>query len=152
MARLCEGGFVGSYLKYTSKQESPVIFHVWTALTVLSAVLRRNVWMDSGGDGTSQTGYYRIYPNIYKVLVSPSGVGRKGTAMKLGVQILDKSGVEIPNIRGKITSTRIVSRLIKTQEKHPQRISTLLIYSEEFKVFTRGIMKDSSLVEDHTAL
>ena len=153
MARQCKDGFVSTYLKYTSKQASPTIFHVWSAISIISAVLTRKVWMESSGSLT-EAGYYKLYPNLYIVLVSPSGVGMKGTAMKLAVNgILDNTNIDITTVRGKITSTRLVSKMKARMDKATSGgIGHAFIHSEEFKVFTRGIMKDSSLLEDLTQI
>jgi len=144
MPRLCTNGFIQTHLEYTSKQQSPTCFHIWTALSVISAVLGRKVWIDRS--------YYTLYPNLYVVLVSPSGVGMKGTALSQGIGLLDQTGLPISILRGKITPTRLISRLNASALTSPTGDAELMIFSREFKVFTKGVIKDSSLIEDLTDL
>ena len=70
------GNWIESYLECTEGQESPTLFHLWVAITTIAAALRRNVYI--------RMGHFRIYPNFYTVLVSPSGTCRKSTAMSIG--------------------------------------------------------------------
>ena len=70
------GNWIESYLKCTEGQESPTLFHLWVAITVLAAALRRNVCI--------RMGHFKIYPNFYTILVSPSGTCRKSTAISIG--------------------------------------------------------------------
>ncbi len=149
MPRRCENGWIQTYLDYTSKQQSPTCFHIWVAIGIISAVLGRKVWMPSSGSQVEE-GYYNLYPNLYLVLVSPSGVGNKGTALTLGVDILDKSKIPINILRGKITPTRLVTRLQSASLLVGSGDAELFVLSREFKVFTKGIIKDSSLIEDLT--
>ena len=107
-------------------------------------MLGRKVWIDRS--------YYLLYPNMYIVLVSPSGVGMKGTALSQGVELVDKSQVPVNILRGKITPTRLISRLNSAALQSPGGDAELMILSREFKVFTKGIIKDSSLIEDLTDL
>jgi hypothetical protein len=142
--RLCESGFIQAHLEYTKNQQSPRIFHIWTAIGVVSAVLGRKIHMDRS--------YYKLYPNLYVVLVSPSGVGMKSTALDIGTELLETSGIERAMLKGKITSTRLVSRLAAVAASSTNGFAELLIKSREFKVFTKGVMKDSTLIEDLTDL
>ncbi len=70
-----------SYKKYIIKQESPSIYHFWVASQMITATLRRNVWIDRDA--------YRIYPNQYVVLVAKSGTCRKSVAMEIGLDLLN---------------------------------------------------------------
>jgi hypothetical protein len=51
--------WIADYIKYASYQESPPLFHKWTAISTLAATLNRNVFI--------QRGYNRLYPNLYTV-------------------------------------------------------------------------------------
>ena len=70
------GNWIQSYLKCTEGQESPTLFHLWVAITTIAAALRRNVHI--------RMGHFKIYPNFYTVLISPSGTCRKSTAIGIG--------------------------------------------------------------------
>lgn len=51
-----------------SMTESPIDYHLWSAISIIGAVLKDNVWIDMGT--------YKIYPNQYVVLVGPPGIGK----------------------------------------------------------------------------
>ena len=74
------GNWIESYLKCTKGQESPILFHLWVAITVIAAALRQNVHMPMG--------HFKIFPNFYTILVSPSGTCRKSTAISIGESFL----------------------------------------------------------------
>jgi len=72
--------WLAAYLKYADNTEPPVSYHTWTGLSLIAGTLQRRVYMKWGHD--------TIYPNMYIVLVGPSGRCRKGTALGLGREIL----------------------------------------------------------------
>src|SRR3990170_8200696 len=74
------GDWLSSYLEYTDNTEPPASYHLWTGISVISGVLQRKVWMEWGHE--------LIYPNMYVVLIGPSGRCRKGTAMNIGKGLL----------------------------------------------------------------
>lgn len=69
-----------AYGEYTEGTEPPPQFHLWVGIGTLMGGAQRKIFMD--------TGYYRVYSNMYVVLVSEPGVGRKSTALRLGKNIL----------------------------------------------------------------
>ena len=144
MPRQCVGGFIQTHLDYTIHQQSPRSFHTWVAIGIISAALGRRVWIDRS--------YYMLYPNLYIVLVSPSGVGNKGTALTQGIELLDLTNLPTNILKGKISSTRLITRLSASALQNPDGFAELFIFSREFKVFTKGVMRDSSLIEDLTDL
>lgn len=74
--------FIHSYLSYVDNTESPRLFHVWAALSGLSACMGRRCWYPMG------TG--EIFPNQYVLFSGPPGV-RKSTAVSIMVRNLRKS-------------------------------------------------------------
>ena len=72
--------FLQLYLNYTRAQESPELFHLWTGTTILAAALGRKCWINRG--------YYRLYPNLFCILVAGSAKCRKSTAVNIGVRLL----------------------------------------------------------------
>ena len=72
--------WISAYLKYTENTEPPISYHTWTAISLIAGALQRKVYMPWGHD--------IIYPNMYIVLIGPSGRARKGTAMNIGKDIL----------------------------------------------------------------
>lgn len=76
-----------AYLAYTAQSESPEVYHLWTGISCIAAVLRRNVFFDMG--------YFLVYPNFYIILVGPAGRCKKSTAMRIGRGIFrDIPGVD----------------------------------------------------------
>jgi len=80
--------FLKSYMTYTEDQESPEVFHFWTALSLMAGVLRMNVWMDRG--------FYELFPNLYVIFIADSGKLRKSTAQEFGVDRLLR---QVPDIK-----------------------------------------------------
>lgn len=72
-------GWLGDYLDYSAGNECPTAFHFWTAASVLGATCRRNFFIDMGA--------YTIYPNLYALLIAPSG-GRKGFSLTIATNVL----------------------------------------------------------------
>lgn len=79
MSEFSQHEFLRTYLRYVERTESPRLFHVWVALSSISACLGRRCWFD-GGIG-------QIWPNMYVVLVGPPGT-RKGHAIKYSKKLL----------------------------------------------------------------
>lgn len=75
--------FFTEYFKYIGESEAPSIYHRWTAISILGALLGRNVWLPFG--------HSVIYPNQYIMLMGGAGA-RKGTALNPGVFLLRSSG------------------------------------------------------------
>lgn len=81
--------------------ESPLQFNIWAAISVVSSVLKRNVWT------TYKT--YTIYPNQYIVLVAPPGIG-KGASIHPAHSFAKDNGL-INYMSDRITAPRIIERL-----------------------------------------
>jgi Protein of unknown function (DUF3987) len=67
-------------MDYTKESESPDNFHVWTALSAISSVVRRKVFLDQG--------LYILYPNLYVALVGPPARTAKSTAIRMGRRLI----------------------------------------------------------------
>ena len=74
--------FIQTHLKYVYKTEPPRIFHVWAALTCVSACMQRHLYLD--------TGIGRLFGNFYTLLVGPPAT-HKNTAIKFPVDLLRKA-------------------------------------------------------------
>lgn len=72
-----------TYLKYVEDTESPTIYHRWSLIAAVGAYLGRKVWFPQGT--------YRIYPNMYVMLVGNPGT-RKSSAVKGVRRVLSTSG------------------------------------------------------------
>lgn len=67
------------YFSYVGVTESPTIFHRWTLISVVGALLARNIYFPFG--------HSEIYPNQY-ILLTGSPAARKGTAINIGKRLL----------------------------------------------------------------
>lgn len=75
--------WIEGYLEYTKSSEPPTSYHVWCGLTTIAGALQRRVYLQQGLERT-------IYPNIYVILVGPSGRTRKGVALGIAKDLLSK--------------------------------------------------------------
>lgn len=80
-------GWLENYLTYTENSESPLSYHTWCGLSVIAGALQRRVYLKWG---LGQV----IYPNLYIVLIGPSGRTRKGVAIGIAKDFLK----QIPGI------------------------------------------------------
>ena len=71
--------WIDDYLAYTKGTEPPYLYHKWTAISCIAAVMAKSIF--------TKIGPSRLWPNLYITLVGPSGA-RKSTAMTYGDQIL----------------------------------------------------------------
>lgn len=74
------GDWLESYLVYTENSEPPRSYHTWCGLSVLAGALQRKVHL--------QWGFETIFPNMFMVLVGPSGRARKGVALGIAKEMI----------------------------------------------------------------
>lgn len=75
--------FFSRYFEYVGESEAPTIYHRWTAISMMGALLGRQAWIPFG--------HGVIYPNMYIMLMGTPGA-RKGTAMNIGSKLLRDAG------------------------------------------------------------
>lgn len=75
--------FYDRYFNYIGLTESPKLYHRWTAVSIIAALLGRRIYIPFGHDN--------IYPNHYILLVGDPGA-RKGTAITPGKRLLKTAG------------------------------------------------------------
>lgn len=73
--------WLDSYLQYTERSESPTSYHTWCGLSVIAGALQRRIYLKWG---LGQT----IFPNLYVVLIGPSGRTRKGVSIGIAKDFL----------------------------------------------------------------
>jgi len=124
--------WVDAYLEYTSNSEPPTMFHKWVAMSVIASALQRKCRLEWGS--------LTFYPNLYVVLVAPSGRARKGTAMNVGLQMLEEIGIKLA--AESITREALVRELAEAQltvidpnTEAPEFHSSLTVFSPELTVF-----------------
>jgi len=68
-------------LERTDQAETPKSFFYWAMLCVISATVKRNVWINKR--------IYKLYANLYVLLIAKSGL-RKGAATSLAKNLVEK--------------------------------------------------------------
>lgn len=130
MSRVLED-WLSAYLEYTDDTEPPRSYHTWVAISCIAGTLQRRVWLEWG--------FERIHPNMYVVLVGPSGRTRKGTALALGKDFLKEVGV--PTTAEAVTRESLVRRMFDktvsflTPEGRAVYHCSMTCFSEELSVF-----------------
>lgn len=104
-------------LDQTKRAESPRSFIVWSGLTAVSAIVNNKVWLNKGG-------LYNLYPNIYVMLVGPSGLRKSFPPMVMRKLV------------GMIGNTRIIAGRISVQ-------ALITKLSKTTHIQGRGIIKDA---------
>jgi len=77
---------IDEYLKFTSCNSAPKSFHTWSILSMISAAVGKKLWV--------KCNYFNAYPNMYMVLVSLPGVGKKSTSISLAYETLKQAELE----------------------------------------------------------
>lgn len=138
--RLCEN-WIDEYLSiYSSGQESPEIFHLWTAFSLLASTIGRKVVL--------QQGYLSQHPNLYVVLVAASGRLRKSSAMDIGARLFSEAFPDYPLIAERITLENLISTMHATTRELDA--SLCYIHSDEFHTLIGRTKQDASLVSHLT--
>lgn len=121
--------FIDGFMQYTDNSEAPAVFRKWVAVSVVAAAMQRKCWL---------TWDNRTYPNMYIILVGPSGC-RKNTAMNPAQDILRRIGM--PLASESITREALIKEL---DEHNASSVneggrtfthSSMTIFAKELTVF-----------------
>jgi hypothetical protein len=132
MASRILSDWLDNYLIFTDNSEPPYTYRLWCGISVIAACLKRKCVLNWGT--------LTLYPNMYVVLVGPSGKCRKGTAMSQGMYFLREMGIKLA--AESITREALI-RELKQSNDTQVNVSTgdmylhasLTIYSQELTVF-----------------
>lgn len=130
MSRVINGSWLDEYMKYTSSQESPDIFHKWCGISTVGAALERHVLTNMGA--------YNIRSNFFVVLVAEPAKCKKSTAMDFSYELLTRMGEPTNIFAQKITTEALISRMASTlrmEGKEVVRNSACMIFASELSVF-----------------
>lgn len=119
MARKLDN-WIRAYLAYTNENESPEEYHKWVAFSVIAGALRRKVWFDMG--------YFKLWPNMYTILVGPAGRCKKSTAMRIGRGLLGS----VPGINFTTDSTSRERLIMDLAQSFVDGHSSMTAFSTEF--------------------
>jgi len=122
--------WISAFMKYTENSQPPNSFKKWVAISTVAACLQRKCYLEWEG---------MLYPNMYIVLVGPSGCG-KGTAMRPAERFLRELGIKLSPEA--VTREQLIRRLRKAgaQDITPDSNSitmhaSLTVFSAELAVF-----------------
>lgn len=101
--------WLDGYIKFTKETEPPLSYHIWTGLSIITGTLQRRVHF--------KWGHSKIYPNMYVILVGPSGQTRKGEALKIGRNFIDN--LAIPTVSQSIIREALVRALADNLSSFP---------------------------------
>lgn len=126
--------WLDAYLEYTLNTESPTSYHTWCGLGVIAGALQRKVYL--------RWGHEVIYPNLYTVLIGPSGRTRKGTALGIAKSILKQVTtvtVAPESSSGKQSTILVMKRagldFVDPTDSKTKRHCSVTAFSEELSVF-----------------
>jgi len=125
--------WITAYLQYTENStEPPYMYRLWCAISVIAAVLQRTCRLEWGT--------ITFYPNMYVVLVGPSGKARKGTAMGSALEFLEDLNIKLA--AEAITREALIRELKNANFNDPDLQtgqlnfhSSLTIWAQELTVF-----------------
>ena len=114
MSRVLKKPFHESFIDCVSPHtDIPDTFIIWSALSLVGAVLKNNVYF--------QIGTYTLYPNMFIVLVGPPGVGKGASMNILEQMIIDTKPNQVVNtLSDRITAERIIERISDGWSTAPQ--------------------------------
>lgn len=101
--------------------EAPQHFNIWSAISVISAVLKDHVYFSRG--------IYRIQPNQYIILVGPPGVG-KGTAIHPVFEFPSKLKL-LNMLTDRITAPKIIEKLAEGWQTIPSTIMPPILQTNQ---------------------
>jgi hypothetical protein len=142
--RKCKQGIIAEYLRYTTGQESPMDFHMWTCIGLIAIAMGRNAWYNRGA--------WNIYPNLYIVLVGESALVRKSTALSMGVRPLTEALPELEGLGQKITPEALIGVLADKCAKDESTKAEAFIHASEMSVLLGKSKLDDSLLKLMTDL
>lgn len=124
--------WIDGFMTFTNNTEPPRLFKLWTAVGVVAGCLQRKCKLEWGLEV--------LYPNMYIVLVAPSGRARKGTALGVGYNLLRKAGVKMA--AEAITREALIRELAAANDMDIDPVTkkmtfhcSLTIFSPELTVF-----------------
>jgi len=114
--------FIRLYVHHCGISQVPNAYHVWTGISLLSACLSKNVWLQKFR-GRPDT---RLYPNLYTFLLGSSSIG-KDTAVNIALGLI-KSNPYINIYRGELTAPSLKDNLRKPRNINGQIVSDGSMY------------------------
>ena len=111
------------YMEYTKEFESPSSFHYWSAVWAIGSAVGRRIW--------TRVGTEIHFPSTYTILVSPSAISRKSTAMNKAIGILRKIG-DVNFMLDKMTDAGLWKTMVDLDEKYG--MAELVVHADELSM------------------
>ena len=113
----------------TEENESPERYFWWSGLATISAIARKNVFIERH--------FYKLYPNIYVALISSRSGGKKGIPISICKKLLETVGTtriisgcnSIQGLIQELSMQRTLSPTVTLKEAHG------IMLSDEFDSF-----------------
>lgn len=122
--------WLSAYMEYTNNQEAPEVLHYWVGYSMVSAAVRRQVYLDRF--------WYNLYPNLFVLVVAESGKLRKSVAVNLGMSILKEAVPDAMVMSGRMTPEGLIKNLnvVKHERNKAGTVvkrnpSTVLVHADE---------------------
>ncbi len=150
MSRRCEDSWFAEYLEFTKGQESPELFHLFVAMSIISATLDRKVKMDKK--------YFELYPNTYTILVAGTSKCHKSACIGIGMDLLSKIENPPRKFAQKLTNERLIQflgeniQLSDIEEGKIEAKSSGIIAADELSSFLGTDAMDTGIITTLTDL
>lgn len=108
MERMIEDSWLAELLRFTSGQETPEMFYIFSGLALISAVLNRDVKMDKA--------YFDLYPNVYIILIAGTSKCHKSQSIGITTSFLEEINHPPRKFAQKITNERLIQFLSENIE------------------------------------
>ena len=109
------------YAEYTAQSDSPQIFHMWCALGTVAGAAQRKIFM--------RTAYFDVLTNMYILLVSPPGRGKKSSALRTAKSILKDVEPKVNFVSESGSFEGLIGAMAKISNPAHQ---SMTLYSMEF--------------------
>ena len=132
---LQKDSFLYNYLEYTKGGEACSRFRFFTGISILGAIIRRNVYIQRGHKDIFPT----YYLNPWIIMVAPQGRGHKSSTLGVGDKLLKiiPYNTRPKRMAGRITTAGLINHLssIRNGGIVVKSDATCLIYGPELNVF-----------------
>lgn len=114
--------FLNDYRTFCSGSEAHPTYHMFSGLVALSSIIGRRIWVEQG--------YFKVYPNLYVVLVGPPG-NRKTSAMSIAKALIRELG-NVPFSAECVTKEKLVLDMFEQErviERMPEQYKDQKVYT-----------------------
>lgn len=135
--------FIDEYIKFTAPTEPHAVYHRWSIISAIGALLGRSYYFPFG--------HSKIFPNLYTMFVGLSG-SRKSSAIKLCKKFITESGYDCIGA----TKTSKEKFLLDLEGTSTDDLDTTTIYAEGIQtsnkyrssIVAQNIFGDSNILKE----